>query len=62
MSEPMNENELSQLEALRREKVMLITSIQRVVNSGNDNPSGTLIAGYGEQLAAVSTAIQDLQN
>lgn len=62
MSQPMDATEISKLESLRRERAMIITSIQRVVNSGNDNPSGTLIASYGEQLSAISNEINDLQN
>ena len=62
MNQPMNTIETSKLESLRRERAMLITSIQRVINSGNDNPSGTLIASYGEQLALVTNEINDLQN
>ena len=54
---PMNETETSKLESLRRERAMLITSIQRIINSDNDNPNGTLIASYGQQLAEVSEAI-----
>ena len=59
---PMNKDESSKLESLRRERAMLITSIQRIVNSDNDNPNGSLIASYGEQLASVTNEINDLQN
>ena len=56
MSEPMNNDEVNTLEHLRRERAFIIGAIQQLVNGQND-PNGTLIASYGQQLAEVSEAI-----
>ena len=56
MSEPQNNTEVTNIENLRRERAMLVTSIQRLVSSDN-SPNGLLISEYGLRLAEVSEEI-----